>query len=86
VHYPSDCIAGIVFAVVILLVSAGIYQIPLFNCKACTEDCHSHDHIQHLGQLNWLPIGVAFGVGTLVSFAITMKPITFWKKNGYIFG
>jgi hypothetical protein len=86
VHYPSDCVAGLVFAVLILLTSAGLYQIPLFECKACTDECHSSNHIQHISELNWVPISVVFCVGTLISFIITMKPIAFWKKNGYVFG
>jgi len=86
VHYPSDCVAGLVLACFILLLSAGIYQIPFFNCKSCTDACHSDNHIDNIGQLNWLPIAVVFFVGTLISFFITMKPVAFWKKNAYVFG
>lgn len=86
VHYPSDCIAGQLFALAIVLVSAGLYQIPLFECKACTDACTSDNHIKEIGELHWIPISVVFVVGTLLSFIITMKPIALWKKNGYVFG
>jgi hypothetical protein len=86
VHYPSDCLAGLCFAGLILLASAGLYQIPLFDCKSCAEDCSSDSHINQIADLNWVPISVVLGVGTIASFVITMKPIAFWKKNAYVFG
>jgi hypothetical protein len=89
VHYPSDCTVGGLLGGVILLISWGLYNIPVFQCPGCQMDmCYAADgkQITDYTQIYLLYPMLVLLIGCAACILLTSPPIHFWNKNAVVFG
>jgi membrane-associated phospholipid phosphatase len=87
VHYPSDCIAGLVQGVIVCLIGTALWRTDIFGCESChAMHCYATNPAaeitMHSGfmRINWwlVVVVVAFILG--VPLLSVVKPIDFWSK------
>ncbi|KAJ5077828.1 hypothetical protein M0811_05518 [Anaeramoeba ignava] len=92
VHYPTDCIAGLIIGIIVCVSSANFYHMNSFGCQSCwSEKCYTNKEDSRV--INWNNFDnvhwIVFVITTAVSFVITlflnMKPIEFWAKIQHAF-
>lgn len=93
VHYPSDCVGGLIQGLVICLIGTGLWRTDILGCESChARRCYAHSPETEIslksgvGRLNiWLAIiVVAFILG--VPALSVMKPLDFWNKCDRVYG
>jgi membrane-associated phospholipid phosphatase len=91
VHYPSDCVGGILQGVIICLLGTLLWQADLVGCASCRNNsCYGEGDKRimwdTMGRANWWVFALtAFGLILLI-FASIVKPIEFWVKCDRVFG
>lgn len=93
VHYPSDCLLGVVQGGVIVALSLGAFHVDAIGCESCaTGKCYSTAGATALrwatlwGRLNYLMLGLALGITALIAVAAIVRPLEFWVKADRIYG
>eukprot|EP00744_Colponema_vietnamica_P004077 GILI01006146.1.p1 GENE.GILI01006146.1~~GILI01006146.1.p1 ORF type:complete len:396 (-),score=82.84 GILI01006146.1:171-1358(-) len=95
VHYPSDCVAGLVQGLVICLCSLLFYHLELIDCLPCyANECYTSPASSFAftsqqfdaSVFNWVGVVVA-SVACLVLTAVSlMPPLSFWNKCAHFYG
>lgn len=89
VHYPSDCTVGGLLGGVILVLSWGLYNIPLFQCPGCElEMCYAGigKQVTEFANIYTLYPILILLIGCGICIVLTSPPIHFWNKNAVVFG
>jgi len=97
VHYPSDCVAGIILG----LLACAIGRILIFadghGCSCVNDDfssnimCYSNNSNIHTitpqnFELNWTVVACVIVGQILFALFCILKPMEFWVKFGAVFG
>uniref|UniRef100_A0A6B2L6R0 Phosphatidic acid phosphatase type 2/haloperoxidase domain-containing protein n=1 Tax=Arcella intermedia TaxID=1963864 RepID=A0A6B2L6R0_9EUKA len=97
VHYPSDCLGGMILGYVVCSISMFIYRADQAGCECAqtagfcyysnaTMDILQPITLQTLTHINWWVLGgVVFGQFVFAVLCV-IRPIKFWIKFGTIFG
>jgi len=87
VHYPSDCVGGLLQGIIVCLIGTGLWRTDILGCESChemrcyatTKDTIISMHSSFM-RINWwlVLVVVAFILG--VPILSVIKPIDFWSK------
>eukprot|EP01119_Soliformovum_irregulare_P012729 TRINITY_DN3326_c0_g1_i1.p1 TRINITY_DN3326_c0_g1~~TRINITY_DN3326_c0_g1_i1.p1 ORF type:complete len:398 (-),score=62.20 TRINITY_DN3326_c0_g1_i1:22-1215(-) len=93
VHYPSDCLAGFLQAILVCVVGTALWHVDTLGCASCfTDACYSpvgsplEIDGAHLHRINWLSLGIGIAVSILIYIVSVVKPIDFWGKCNRVYG
>eukprot|EP01122_Echinamoeba_exundans_P015224 TRINITY_DN712_c0_g1_i5.p1 TRINITY_DN712_c0_g1~~TRINITY_DN712_c0_g1_i5.p1 ORF type:complete len:333 (+),score=40.04 TRINITY_DN712_c0_g1_i5:625-1623(+) len=94
VHYPTDCIGGILLGVVVILTGLGIRAADVATCGDCIGGgCYSSPgnpdseiFASSLNKINFLRFGIVIGLSVIVGVAFIVPPIQFWTKFIRVYG
>jgi len=94
VHYPSDCIAGVVLGLTSCLLGRVLFFADSRGCS-CNESystvCYPNNStiqsitLQHI-DLNWTLLACTIVGQIIFALLCILKPIQFWVKFGAVFG
>ncbi len=82
VHFPSDCVFGVVQGLVIVVLSAVSFTSAAALCTVSHEDAAPFD----VSTLPLLWIALLLGIGLLLAFVALAPPLRFWPKAPHILG
>eukprot|EP00004_Rigifila_ramosa_P015169 TRINITY_DN3515_c0_g1_i1.p1 TRINITY_DN3515_c0_g1~~TRINITY_DN3515_c0_g1_i1.p1 ORF type:complete len:376 (-),score=91.33 TRINITY_DN3515_c0_g1_i1:32-1159(-) len=88
VHYPTDCLGGVIQGVIVIFLGVGLYEASVSVCRSCRDDkCYTlSDPLSSFGEVDWMLVcglSLVWGFLTLLS---TTRPFLFWEKCQMIFG
>jgi len=95
VHYPSDCIAGVILGLVACLFGRLFFYADFRGCScdaSPSKICYpsANNTVQEITtnhlQLNWIVVACVIVGQFLFALFCVLKPIQFWVKFGAIFG
>merc|ERR1711879_303149 len=87
VHYPSDCVFGLVQGFLICILGSLLWQAELLGCSSChNNECYSEYGSdtqltgQNLRDMSILPFLAVLLCSLLLTIFAVVKPINFWRK------
>ena len=92
VHYPSDCIAGMLQGMLICTLATALWKADLLGCPSCHSNaCYSIDATKiiawdTLSRVNWLLFGVLCLGAVLLAVLSLIPPVNFWVKCDRVYG
>jgi hypothetical protein len=94
VHYPTDCIGGILLGLAVIFVGIGIRTGDVAACGDCSsggcystpENPDSEISASSLNKINFVRFGISIGLSILVGVAFIVPPIQFWTKFIRVYG
>lgn len=92
VHYPSDCVAGMLQGVLICTLATALWKADLLGCPSCHRDaCYAASAATSitwgtLSRVNWLLFGVLCLGAALLALLSLMPPVLFWVKCDRVYG
>jgi len=92
VHYPSDCIAGLVQGLIICGIGTAFWKADTFGCQSCRDKkCYATDSDKEitfwtLDRMNFYMLILVFIICIIVPIVSIMKPIDFWSKCDRVYG
>jgi membrane-associated phospholipid phosphatase len=91
VHYPSDCVGGILQGAAICAVGTLLWEVDVVACGSCSSDmCYSPEAgaitWHTLSRANWWVMGCLFVVMAGIVGICLAKPLDFWAKCDRVFG
>lgn len=96
VHYPSDCLFGVLQGLLCCFVGLAFYSLHLVVCPSCAQKVHTYSScyaqqspgfvLHDLSQFNWILLLLLTVVCILASIVLVVRPINFYTKFHHIFG
>eukprot|EP01132_Coremiostelium_polycephalum_P007866 gene7866-9683_t len=70
VHYPSDCVGGVIQGVLVCLIGTGLRKADILGCRSCWDySCYASDVLC-----------------VVIPIVSVMKPVDFWSKCDRVYG
>jgi len=90
VHYPSDCVSGVLQGLFITGIGAATWKLDVIGCSSCAHyGCYTTDSNMlswtNLA-LNWWMFSIALAVMTVVAVLSIVRPLQFWVKCDRVYG
>jgi hypothetical protein len=86
-HYPSDCLAGAVQALIACALGTFLLSLNPLGCFACgAGHCHSRTAPIVLAAMNWPLIAGVSVAGAAITAASIIPPLRFWVKCHHVYG
>ncbi|GAM19832.1 hypothetical protein SAMD00019534_030070 [Acytostelium subglobosum LB1] len=92
VHYPSDCLLGVLQGTIVCLVGTGLRSLDILGCWSCWDNgCYSTSpattlEFSTLGRLNFIMLSCLIILCVLIPIVTVMKPVDFWSKCDRVYG
>jgi hypothetical protein len=92
VHYPSDCVAGMLQGLLICTLATALWRADLLGCPSCHGGgCYATSSATSLtwatlSRVNWLLLGVLALAAALLALLSLMPPVSFWVKCDRVYG
>ncbi|KAJ3450958.1 hypothetical protein M0812_07154 [Anaeramoeba flamelloides] len=92
VHYPSDCLLGLIQGIVICLFGFLIYRSDIIGCKSCSDKaCYTklpnkEITFSHLERADWVLFAISSVVSIVLMLLSIVKPVEWWRKSHFFFG
>ncbi|KYR01832.1 hypothetical protein DLAC_01849 [Tieghemostelium lacteum] len=92
VHYPSDCVGGVIQGTMVCLIGTSFRAIDVVGCRSCWNDsCYATTLSQtlsfsNLGRLNYVMFAILLALCIIIPIVSTMKPVDFWSKCDRVYG
>jgi len=93
VHYPSDCVGGLLQGLFVCLMGTLLWKTDILGCSSCHSGrCYSSSDSTDISleagpsHMNWWLAAVMAGVAVAVPTISVAKPIDFWAKCDRVYG
>eukprot|EP01133_Synstelium_polycarpum_P014972 gene14972-17703_t len=92
VHYPSDCVGGIIQGILVCVIGTGLRKADIMGCKSCWDNsCYAPSSaytlsFDTLGRLNFIMLAVLLILCIVIPVVSVMKPVDFWSKCDRVYG
>eukprot|EP01113_Clastostelium_recurvatum_P030077 TRINITY_DN3645_c0_g1_i1.p1 TRINITY_DN3645_c0_g1~~TRINITY_DN3645_c0_g1_i1.p1 ORF type:complete len:412 (+),score=55.92 TRINITY_DN3645_c0_g1_i1:178-1413(+) len=92
VHYPSDCLAGLIQGIIVCVIGTGVWRADILGCSSCHDSkCYASDDEHALtphqmGHANWYLFGAIIIVSMVVTALAQIKPMEWWTKCDRVLG
>ncbi|KAF2077997.1 hypothetical protein CYY_000721 [Polysphondylium violaceum] len=92
VHYPSDCVGGVIQGVVVCLLGTGFRKADIVGCRSCWDGgCYAQIEsrvlsLHTLDRLNFIMLCVLLALFIVIPIVSVMRPVDFWSKCDRVYG
>jgi len=92
VHYPSDCVGGVIQGTLVCLLGTGFRKADIVGCRSCWDGgCYAQIEskilsLHTLDRLNFVMLCVLLALFIIVPIVSVMRPVDFWSKCDRVYG
>ncbi|KAN0009240.1 hypothetical protein ACTFIU_006515 [Dictyostelium citrinum] len=93
VHYPSDCVGGVIQGTLVCVIGTAFRKIDILGCRSCWDEmCYASINsaqeitFSHLNRLNFIMLVALLLIFLVIPIVSVMKPVDFWSKCDRVYG